>query len=322
MSSPSRSARWAAQRAPFVPPRTIPIESYQKAVNHCRVAHLNMPCGVSHWFPPRVTRRRRVYRRPVTSTPRHTKTARVRFTIRGLMIAVVAVAILCALPFGLGAIPVAVVLLFLGPISAQWLIFRENRHLAGFCFWVLGTLTNALYAALCVVPELYVLLVLVLGWMLIVAPTVGGLGRGWAILSTGDGVVRRSRSVVASWVFLVVTLPMITLCTLWPLRIAFVSAKPTLERLADQAAGGNVIGFPQQAGLFRIVASAVDAASGNVCLFTDSTPNASAGFVRIRPGKPWNPAVPSKARPWIFPSKADGGTVRRTEVQSVPNDRT
>ena len=321
MSSPSRSARWV-RRAPFVPPRTIPIESYQKAVNHCRVAHLNMPCGVSHWFPPRVTRRRaRLSPTRDIDTETHQNRSRQvhdprshdrRRGCRDLVRVFIRI----------GGIPVAVVLLFLGPISAQWLIFRENRHLAGFCFWVLGTLTNALYAALCVVPELYVLLVLVLGWMLIVAPTVGGLGRGWAILSTGDGVVRRSRSVVASWVFLVVTLPMITLCTLWPLRIAFASAKPTLERLADQAAGGNVIGFPQQAGLFRIVASAVDAASGNVCLFTDSTPNASAGFVRIRPGKPWNRRVPSKARPWIFPSKADGGTVRRTEVQSVPNDRT
>src|SRR4051794_25670870 len=100
---------------------------------------------------------------------------KIRFTIRSLMIAVVIVAGLLALPNGLGVIVLACGLPCLAVIGAQWLVSRGHRHIAAFGFWSLATLTNALYAASCVAPDIYLDVLLMFGWLVIVIPAVGAL---------------------------------------------------------------------------------------------------------------------------------------------------
>ena len=101
---------------------------------------------------------------------------RLRFTIRTMMIAVLVVAVLLALPKGPGLIVLAVSLPCLVILGAQWLVLRGHRHIAAFGFWSLATLTNVSYAAFCVAPDIYVQLFLFIGWLIIVAPTLGALG--------------------------------------------------------------------------------------------------------------------------------------------------
>jgi hypothetical protein len=192
---------------------------------------------------------------------------RVRFTIRSLMIAIGVMAVLLILPSGWGITVIALSLSCLILIAGQWLVFRGHRHLAAFGFWFLAILINGLYAAACIAPNLYLLILVLLGWLVIVISTIMGLGAAWATLSTREGAVPR-RSIPAAWSsFLgLAVLPALTLSTFWPLHIAFLTARPTLELLADQVAAGQAAGFPQRAGLFRLAGSAVDPVSGNVGL--------------------------------------------------------
>src|SRR5438034_9255554 len=114
---------------------------------------------------------------------------RAQFTIRSLMIAVVVVAGVLALPGGYGLIVLACCLPCFGVIGAQWLVFRGHRRLAALGFWTLATLTNILYVASCVAPDIYLAAPLFLGWLVIIAPTVAGLGVAWARLATREGPV-------------------------------------------------------------------------------------------------------------------------------------
>ena len=102
------------------------------------------------------------------------------------------------------------------------------------------------------------------------------------------------RRFEAAWVSVGVLafLPLLTLVTLWPLLLGFVTARPALEHLADQVAAGRTIAYPQQVGLFRIAGSVVDHVSGNVGLLIDPNPSGYTGFVRVRPGTPSNARGP------------------------------
>jgi hypothetical protein len=205
------------------------------------------------------------------------------------MIAVAIVAGLLALPNGCGVIVIVFSLPCLAVIGAQWLVFRGQRHIAAFGFWFLATLTNALYTASCVAPDVYLLVPLYLGWLVIVAPTIGSLGAAWARLATRQGAVPR-RSPPTAWLSVIALsgMPLATVWTLWPLHLAFLTVRPALDRLADQVAAGQAAGLPQWAGPFRVARSAVDPVSGNVGLMVDPNPNGPTGFVRVRPGIPPN----------------------------------
>ncbi len=193
------------------------------------------------------------------------------------------------LPDGLGLIVLACGLPCLAIIGAQWLEFRGDRHLAAIGFWTLATLTNFLYAASCVAPDVFLLGPLFLGWLIIVAPTVGALGRAWARLATRKGAAPR-RSHAAAWLSVIALclLPLVTLLTFWPLRLGFLLVRPGLDRLADQVAAGKATGFPQWVGPFRVARSTVDPVSGNVGLMIDPNPNGPTGLVRVRPFIPPN----------------------------------
>jgi hypothetical protein len=215
---------------------------------------------------------------------------RLQFTIRSLMIAVVVVA---GLLRGLGLTVIGLSLPFLAVVGAQWLVFRGQRRFAAFGFWLAATLTNVLYAASCVAPDAYLLPALFLGWMIIAGPTIGSLGAAWVTLATRQCATPR-RSSPAAWSAVIVLsiMPLGTLWTLWPLHLAFVASRPSLEHLADQAAAGQASGFPRWAGLFRVAASAVDSATGNVGLMIDPNPSGPTGFVRVRPGTSRNRTGP------------------------------
>lgn len=208
----------------------------------------------------------------------------MRFTIRGLMIAVAVTGGLLALLVGRGLIVVPLCFACLSWVTARWFLFGVHRRLAAFCFWVPTILANVVFAASCVSPDVFFLGFLFLGWLLVM-PAVAGFGITWAILATREGEAPR-RSPPAAWlsVIALTAMPVATVWTLWPLRLAFLTARPALERLADQAAAGRAVGSPQWAGPFRLAGSAVDPATGNVGLMIDPNPGGPVGFVRLGPG--------------------------------------
>ena len=206
------------------------------------------------------------------------------------MIAIGLVAGLLALPSSWRELAITLVLAIacLPVLGAWWLVHRGRRRLAKWGFWALATLINVLYGAACVAPDVHVTIPPFLGWLVIVLPAaLVGLGSAWAMLSSKNGPVRnrRQRSIaVAVLVFAV--LPALTLWTFWPLDMAFLAARPALERLDDQVAAGQSVGFPQRAGLFLILSSNVDPVSGDLGLLIDPNPSGRTGFVRVHPGRP------------------------------------
>jgi hypothetical protein len=214
---------------------------------------------------------------------------RPRFTIRYLMVAVAVAVLACllALHEGPGAILVALALPGVCLIGAQWLVIRGDRRLAAFGFWAVATSANLVYAARCVAPCYYVLISMFLGWLLSVLPSIAALGIAWTFLSGRQCAGSyRSRLAAGFLVFFLAVLPLATMCSLWPLRLAFSMTRPALESLANQVGAGQSVGFPRWVGLFRVAGSAVDPATREVGLLIEPNPNHYAGFVRVPPGAP------------------------------------
>jgi hypothetical protein len=218
----------------------------------------------------------------------------MRFTIGSIMIAIVVVAIALALPDGLRAIAAALAVPCLSAIAAHWLIKTGRRRLAAITFWTLAVWSNALCAACCIVANYSSVLLMVLAWMFVIFPTLASLGTAWAILGArDDGAPRRAVEASGLLVFAMgLILPLAMFWTYWPLHVAFLAARPTLDHLADQVAAGMTVSFPQRAGPFTLQKTAVDRVSGNVALMTDSNPRHPKGFVRLRTADPPNPFGP------------------------------
>jgi hypothetical protein len=215
------------------------------------------------------------------------------FTIRALILAVAAVAGLLCLAGGWGMLLSALSVPCIATICARWLVKYGLRHLATFGFWVPALVINALYSVAWINPSGMLGIALFLGWIIIFGPTIGILGLAWAKLATReDAVPRRSGPSAGLPVFALTILPALTLWTFWPLHLAFVTARPALEIVADQVATGHSVALPLRAGVFRIAGSAVDPVSGNVGLMIDPDPNGPTGFVRIRSTKTPNYAGP------------------------------
>lgn len=207
------------------------------------------------------------------------------FTIGRLMIAIAFLAGLLALPAEVGVIVIGLSIPCLSLIGAQWLVFRRRRRVAAYSFWVAATLTNLLAAFSCIAPNSYALIAIILGLFVTAIPSTSAFGAAWVRLLTREAWVRpRSRAAAGISVFVLAMLPILTLWTFWPLHMAFLAARPGMERLADQVAVGKTVGFPRRAGLFLVVASAVDPVSGDVSLMIDPNPNGPTGFVRASPG--------------------------------------
>ncbi len=209
------------------------------------------------------------------------------------MIAIAMVGGLLALPNGCGVILLVGCLPCLAVISAQWLVFRGHRRLAAVGFWTLAGLMNLLYVACCVAPDMYLLGPLFLGWLFILAPSIGSVGVAWARLATRDHKAPR-RSPPTAWLSVITLclMPLVTLWTFWPLRLGFLTTRSALDRLGDQVAAGAVPSLPQWVGPFRVSGAATDPVSGNIGLMIDPNPNGPTGLVRLRPGLPPNRVGP------------------------------
>lgn len=209
---------------------------------------------------------------------------RFRFTIRSFMILVAVLAVPLAL-FPLWALvlllSLAALLIptFVAVTFSRWLLARERRRLASISFWGLAIVVNTLYAACCIIPEFVLLVILTFGWLLVCLPMMIGFGSAWTVLSTREGAIRRrSPILVKACVVAMAMWPALTLGTLWPLRVAFLVSRPSLERLADLVAAGQPVELPQRARVFQVVRIDVDPL-GTVVL----TMGASS-LVRIRSG--------------------------------------
>src|SRR5262249_24182648 len=161
---------------------------------------------------------------------------RMQFTIRSLMIGVLAAAVLFALPSEMGlrllafAAPCAAFFMFF--VGALWFRAHASRRVAGLCFGVGAGLANGGDAALCVHPNSLVLVLLVVT-LLFATPAIASLGVAWATLATRPTAIPR-RSAVSAWllVFGLAVAPSTMMFTLWPLRLAFLVSSPALNRLA------------------------------------------------------------------------------------------
>ena len=97
-------------------------------------------------------------------------------------------------------------------------------------------------------------------WLSVIMPTLAGFGATWAVLATRSRVVAHpSQQLAWIWVIALAVMPgVVTAWTVWPFRLEFLIARPSLERLADQIAAGQAVSFPQNAGPFRLAASRVE----------------------------------------------------------------
>jgi hypothetical protein len=178
-------------------------------------------------------------------------------------------------------------------ISAVWRAFRDFRRLAALVFFVLAGSTGIVCAGASLLGPDWAGGVLMFLACFLTFPFLVGLGAAWATASTRRNT-RRRRSPLFAWPLAVILalLPVSMLITFWPFRLAFLASENALSRLADQVAAGNAPQRPVWAGVFRIVGSAIDPATGNVALVTDADPAGRAGFVRYRLGPGGVPVGP------------------------------
>ena len=69
--------------------------------------------------------------------------------------------------------------------------------------------------------------------------------------------------------------------THWPLRIAYVCSRESFDAVAQRVRGGEHITTPLRAGLFTVQRAELSR-HGIVCLWTNSNPAGSTGFVQCR----------------------------------------
>ncbi len=197
------------------------------------------------------------------------------------MLAVAVAAGLLALPPVLDLVLIALSIPLLALAASQWLVSRRHRRLAGFGFWAMASLTNLLAIFFCIAPNPGSYELLIVGLPVVAIPTTVTLGKAWFRLLRHDQATPEcSREAAGFLVFFSAALPILTLWTLWPLYFAFLASKPALEQLAAQVATGRTVVLPQRAGVFRVIASAVDPIYRYPGLMTDKHWRPT-GFVRL-----------------------------------------
>ena len=214
----------------------------------------------------------------------------MRFTLKTMMLCIAFAAGFLALyvqylatyiPIWLLAIPCLILLV------GRCLWFWRSRRIAALGFVGLSVLSNCLYVVASIYPDYMLLPLLNIAWMLVLLPSIGALGTAWTKLATHANAVGR-RSPTLSWALVIVlaTLPAVTISTLWPLHLAFLAFRPSLEHLADRVEAGQMIVSPHWVGPFRLSESAVDSDLKAVGLFIDPNPGGRTGFVRVHSATP------------------------------------
>ncbi len=213
---------------------------------------------------------------------------RGQFTIGSLLLTNAVVASVLAIHPILRWVAAVLAIPWIAARVARWLVSRRHRRLAAWGFWAAAALTNLVVAAFCIAPDVNSIafrLMLPILWVDLL-PTTIALGAAWVLLRSGDvPVPMRSREAALSSVFLMAALPILTLWTLWPLRVAFLAVRPALDRLANQVAAGQPVAYPRRIGPFRIEAPAIAPVSGYVGLkVAPRGRGVNTGFVRIHGG--------------------------------------
>jgi hypothetical protein len=197
-----------------------------------------------------------------------------RFTIRHLMIAVCVVAV----PLGLyqASEPfLSVVLVLSGTFAVvAWLGFRHHPRLAARVFAASAGGGNLLVAFLGAYHLNMVGFVLMFLISAVTIPLTLGSGSVWAM------VYPRRKAVAWTLVLGLGFLPL-SMFTSWPLRLAAVLSRPSMNRLANRLVAGESLTEPEWAGLYRIVAAYHEPRNGNVILVTDPDPSGRSGFVMV-----------------------------------------
>ena len=210
---------------------------------------------------------------------------RMQFTIGYFMIAIVFVAHLLAIPAVFYLIATIVSAPFLSMFAARWLLARRQRRLAAFSFWVAATSINFYVAHFCIVPNINSpAFKLILPGLFLAIPTIGALGTTWALLLSRDEAISpRAARPPGTSVLLMTLLPIVTLWTFWPLRVAFLLARPSIEQSGESGLRRSLVRFPQRAGVFDVVRPAIEPVSHYVGLRIDTT-WPPTGFVLLPPG--------------------------------------
>ena len=208
--------------------------------------------------------------------------SRIQFRISSLMIAVALAAGLLAAALSPITLAIAFGLCYVTLIVILWSMFRGLRRLSALCFGVVAALSTTLDAVLCVHRSSVGGGILMILCCVCAFPFVAAPGIAWASAATRR-TARSRRSPFLAWplVLVLALLPPSTLVGFWPLRLAFLVSRPALERLADRVAAGQRVTGAEWAGVFRVVGSAVDSATGNVGLIIDPNPSGRSGFVRV-----------------------------------------
>jgi hypothetical protein len=180
---------------------------------------------------------------------------------------------------------VAFGLLYLALIGVLWWMFRGFRRLSALSFGVVAALSNTLSAALCIYQlNLGGALLMFLSWFC-AFPFVISAGAAWARAATRR-TARPRRSPWLAWplVLVLALSPLSMLLTFWPFRLAFLICRPAMDRMADRVGAGQPVTSPEWVGLFRVVGSAVDPATGTIGLIINQDPSGRSGFVRVSVG--------------------------------------
>jgi hypothetical protein len=205
----------------------------------------------------------------------------MRFTIRGLMVAIAITAGLLAVPKELREVVAILSIPVVSLIVAWWLVRRGRCRLAGICFWAPACIRNIDIAAESVSPEGWPSFIRIAVSLFVLLPTLLAFGVAWAYLATRKTAAARGMPWVV-WLSVIVlsVMPATTAMSFWPCRLAFLATRPRLERLAKRVSAGQTITYPQWVGPFRVNGSKVDPATKDVALLTDTDPNCPAGFIR------------------------------------------
>jgi hypothetical protein len=209
----------------------------------------------------------------------------VRFTLKSMMLCIACAAgfltlyvqyLAAYIPFWLLAIPCLILLV------GYCLWFWRCRRIAGIGFVGLSILSNYAYVVASIYSDYMLMPLLKIAWMLVLLPSIGALGTAWTKLAAHDSAaLRKSPSISWALVIALAVLPAVTISTVWPLHLAFLAFRPSLERLADRVEAGHMIASPHWIGPFRLSESAVDSDLKIVGLFIDPNPGGRTGFVRV-----------------------------------------
>jgi hypothetical protein len=216
------------------------------------------------------------------ATPRSARAPGLR--ISDLMVLTAIAACLLAMP-RLFSVGILLASPLIAPFLARRIVARRERKPAAYYFGTFAAAINVLYITSCFSPVYYAMVALCLGWAFFaIAPTFI-LGSVWASLATAvDAVPRRSQSFVWSVVLVLAVMPLITLWSLWPIRLLFFAARPEMERLANQAVAGHALGRAESVGLFHFASTRFDPASGDVALLSEPDSIYPTGFLWKRSG--------------------------------------